>query len=200
MSTTRKPVSTGERTATNRERLVAAAAERFHTRGFEATPVEDILAATGVSRSNFYYHFADKRELARAVVERWIETYDRDIVTPSLAAEGVPVGRRLADLFQRAAQFQEPAAGRTGCPLARLVLELAHQDPAVRRRIAGYFDSLQSRIAALLGRRDNRLGPDAGRVAELAVCVLEGALLLSHVHQDPGHVRRAGKLLATLVA
>lgn len=200
MRTIRRPAPAGERTAANRERLVTAAAELFYRRGFEATPVEDILAATGVSRSNFYYHFADKHELARAVVERWIETYDREIVTPSLTAEGMPAGQRLQGLFARAARFQEPEARRTGCPLGRLALELAEQDPAVRRRIGGYFDVLRSRIAAVLGRPGAPGGPEAGRLAELAVCVLEGALLLSHVHQDPGHVHRAGKTLAALLA
>lgn len=200
MRTTSKPAQAGERAARNRERLVAAAAELFHSQGFEATPVEDILAATGISRSNFYYHFPDKHELGLAVVERWIETYDREIVTPSLAAEGVPVGQRLEGLFERAARFQEPRAGRTGCPLGRLALELAQQDPTVRRRIGGYFDSVRSRIAGLLARLGGRGGSEARRFAELAVCVLEGALLLSHVHQDPGHVRRAGKTLAILVA
>lgn len=44
-------------------RLVAAAAELFDERGYEATTVADIAARAGVTERTFFRYFADKREV-----------------------------------------------------------------------------------------------------------------------------------------
>jgi AcrR family transcriptional regulator len=44
-------------------RLVAAAAELFLERGYEATTVADIAARAGVTERTFFRYFADKREV-----------------------------------------------------------------------------------------------------------------------------------------
>ncbi len=52
-----------------RERLIAAARELFGERGYEATPVEAVLAASGVARGALYHHFTSKAELFDAVAD-----------------------------------------------------------------------------------------------------------------------------------
>ena len=46
-----------------RERLRAAALERFTAQGFEATTVAEIAATAGLTERTFFRHFADKREV-----------------------------------------------------------------------------------------------------------------------------------------
>lgn len=46
-----------------RERLVAAAVDLFTEHGYDETTVAQIAALAGVTRSTFFRHFADKREL-----------------------------------------------------------------------------------------------------------------------------------------
>jgi len=53
-----------------RELLEDAAAELFAQRGYEATTVEQICAAAGVSKPMLYRHFESKQELARKLLER----------------------------------------------------------------------------------------------------------------------------------
>jgi AcrR family transcriptional regulator len=53
-----------------RELLEDAAARLFAERGYEATTVEQICAAAGVSKPMLYRHFESKRELARRLLER----------------------------------------------------------------------------------------------------------------------------------
>jgi AcrR family transcriptional regulator len=53
-----------------RELLEDAAAELFAERGYEATTVEQICAAAGVSKPMLYRHFESKQELARKLLER----------------------------------------------------------------------------------------------------------------------------------
>lgn len=46
-----------------RERLVAAAADLFTERGYDATTVAQIAERAGVTKSTFFRHFPGKREL-----------------------------------------------------------------------------------------------------------------------------------------
>jgi AcrR family transcriptional regulator len=58
-----------ERTETTTRALVTAAHRLFATRGFAATPIEDVLEAAGIARGGLYHHFASKTDLFRAVFE-----------------------------------------------------------------------------------------------------------------------------------
>jgi AcrR family transcriptional regulator len=46
-----------------RERLVVAAVDLFTEQGYDATTVAQIVARAGVTKSTFFRHFPDKREL-----------------------------------------------------------------------------------------------------------------------------------------
>jgi AcrR family transcriptional regulator len=53
-----------------RERLLASARELFGRDGYEATSIEAVLEAAGVTRGALYHHFASKAQLFDAVLER----------------------------------------------------------------------------------------------------------------------------------
>jgi AcrR family transcriptional regulator len=57
------------RSARTRAKLERAHLALIHARGYEATNVQDICAAAGVSRSAFYTHYADKDDLKRSGLE-----------------------------------------------------------------------------------------------------------------------------------
>jgi AcrR family transcriptional regulator len=61
-----------------RDRLIAAARELFGERGYESTPIEAVLQASGVARGALYHHFATKAELFDAVAEEvFVEIAER---------------------------------------------------------------------------------------------------------------------------
>jgi AcrR family transcriptional regulator len=68
-----------EKGRTTRDKIVATARELFGRDGYEATSIESILASTGVARGALYHHFADKRDLFRAVHEELEQALVADI-------------------------------------------------------------------------------------------------------------------------
>lgn len=81
-----------ERAAGTRRALLGVARTLFAERGYDATPIEEILGRTGLSKGAFYHHFPDKRELLAAV-------YDE--IEQELTAMLAGVGRELTDPIAR---------------------------------------------------------------------------------------------------
>lgn len=52
-----------------REPILAAAVELFRAHGFAGTSMQDIATAAGLSRPALYYHFKNKEEILRSLVE-----------------------------------------------------------------------------------------------------------------------------------
>src|SRR4051812_19712921 len=58
-----------ERAEATRRALLDSARRLFAERGYAAVGTEEIVRASGVTRGALYHHFADKKELFRAVYE-----------------------------------------------------------------------------------------------------------------------------------
>lgn len=63
-----EPRSKGERT---RDRILDLAYEAVIRKGFAATSIEELVEAAGITKSGFFYHFKDKNDLARQLLERY---------------------------------------------------------------------------------------------------------------------------------
>ena len=74
----------------NRADVVAAAAREFARRGYHATSIEDLLAATGLTRGGLYHYIEGKDDLLIAICDELLEPLleqAREIV----AEDGSPV-------------------------------------------------------------------------------------------------------------
>src|ERR1700741_891830 len=120
-----------------RDRIVAAAAALMFEKGVAGTRTEDIQdAAGGLSPSQIYHYFRDKRSLVQAGIAHQSDTI-LAIHTPLLA--------RLDSIEELEAwrdaiiAFQQGNHCRGGCPLGSLGSELAHTDPAARAQVVAGF-------------------------------------------------------------
>jgi AcrR family transcriptional regulator len=87
MSTTRQRLSAGER----RARIEDEAARLFAQRGYEATTVDDIAAAVGVTKPILYRHFASKKELHLFLLRRHRE----ELANAALDELSASAGQRI---------------------------------------------------------------------------------------------------------
>jgi AcrR family transcriptional regulator len=53
--------------------LLAVAVAEFNHRGYDATSMEDLSQAAGITKSSFYHHVSGKEELLRAALERALD-------------------------------------------------------------------------------------------------------------------------------
>jgi AcrR family transcriptional regulator len=53
--------------------LLAVAVAEFNTRGYDATSMEDLSRAAGITKSSFYHHVSGKEDLLRAALQRALD-------------------------------------------------------------------------------------------------------------------------------
>jgi len=68
-----------ERADATRTALLQAARSLFVQKGYAGTSTPEIVAAAHVTRGALYHHFADKRDLFRAVLEREAQAVAKEI-------------------------------------------------------------------------------------------------------------------------
>src|ERR1044071_3322536 len=56
-----------------RDQILEVAEDAVLAKGFAATSIEEIIAAVGITKSGFFYHFRDKADLAKALIQRYLE-------------------------------------------------------------------------------------------------------------------------------
>ena len=163
-----------------RDRIVAAAATLMHERGVAGTSTEDVQLAAGVSASQVYHYFGDKRSLTRAVIEYWSNAILGAQEPALVHLDDVDALRGWADAIvavQRANGF------RGGCPLGSLASELADGDDAARDDLAAGYqrwrDAIRAGLVDMKERGDLVESADPDQLATALLTTLQGGLLLT---------------------
>ena len=173
-----------------RDRIVEAAAALMFRQGVPGTTIEQVQTAAGVSASQIFHYFGDKRALVRAVI-----AYQTDNV---LTTQQPLLGRldSMDALRAWAGQFariQEQLGYEGGCPLGSLGSELAETDAAARHEVARGFarweEAIRDGLRAMYARGDLRRSADPDALALALLTALEGGLLMTQIRRDPAPLR-----------
>lgn len=128
------------RAETSRAEIVAAAEHRFAEFGYDGTRLEDVASDVGLGRSGVLYHFPDKHQLYRAVLD---DLFGDEVerIRRALAGSGT-LPERVERAIDVAIDFliERPAAARIA------LREASASEPAlraeIRRQSAAVFDLL----------------------------------------------------------
>ena len=177
-----------------RERLVDAALELFHERGYNRTTVGEIAARSGLTERTFFRYFADKREVlfgGSSDLEKGIS----GAISRAPAADS-PLDAVVGALEIVAAEFPPRRDYR-----ARQRLIAAH--PELRERELTKLATLGSAIANALRARGVSELP-ASLAAEAGIAIFKTAferwIRGSKQHDLPHHIRAALEELKAVTA
>ena len=128
-----------ERGAATRQRLLDAALDLFEARGYEATTVEDIASACGVSHMTFFRHFPTKQSVLLD------DPYD-PLIAGVVAAQpaSLPPIERVARGLASAAQHMDAAIGEE----ARRRIAIAATTPELRPALLDNTRATEEAIVA----------------------------------------------------
>jgi len=173
------------RGAKTRARIVAAAADLMYIQGVGGTTLDDVLAASEVSKSQLYHHFDGKDALVRAVVDHVGERVmqrERDALGHVSTFPGL---RRWRDGLIRDNAVQH---GAYGCALGTLASEVSDNDDLARRALSQLFAEWQELLAAVLRRlQDSGALPPEASIDQLATGLMgavQGGYMLAQTARD----------------
>ena len=174
-----------------RDRILEIAEAAVLAKGFAGTSIEELIAAVGITKSGFFYHFRDKGQLAKAMLLRYL---DRDKAL-------------LDDMFRRADELNEdPLHGflvglkmfaemmanlpevHPGC----LAASFCYQDQLFNREIRelnasgmlAWRTRFRERLDLIAKRYPPRQEVDLDALADMISTLVEGGLILGRVFND----------------
>jgi len=179
-----------------RDRLINTAIDLFYNHGFHVIGLDRILEVTGVTKTTFYKHFDSKDELIVAAIERrdeW-ETAARNRAVKKLA--GNDPRRQLLAIFDVLDEwFNHPEF--KGCIFITAAVEFPDPRDPAHQAAAAYKKNARDELRDLAKQAG---AADPETFADLYDTVLEGAIILRHVHHRNDAARRAKPLAEQLIA
>ncbi|WP_020406977.1 TetR/AcrR family transcriptional regulator [Hahella ganghwensis] len=185
-------------TASRREHLLQTALQLFNEHGFNATGIDRVQAASGVSKTTMYKHFKSKDELIQAVLELRQKEFDQwlrrrvDEVTIDRYPEH-PAGKILA-LFDILDEWFN-SENFFGCNFINASAEFCQKSHPIHRMASQCKLSMLEFITQLLP-------PETDQPEELArdICLLiDGAIVSAHTACAKEAARRAKNILLMLL-
>lgn len=146
------PTSLADKKAATHGHVISIASDLFRRLGVRGASIDDIVAATGVTKPTLYRHFRNKDELVVACLQDEGRRERVEVVKvaqsapPTTGARMRAIGRYYADRFC--------AAPRRGLFALNLAVEYPGADGPVNAAIRTELETLQDQVAWLISPED----------------------------------------------
>jgi AcrR family transcriptional regulator len=187
-----RTLTKGEQT---RERILDLAEDAVLHKGFALTSIDELIAAAGITKSGFFYHFRDKNDLAKALLERYLERDEvifDDLFAKADALNEDPLHGFLVFLKLTADLMADLTTGHPGC----LVASYCYQDRLFSSEIrelgaAGvrqWRARFKKRLDLIAERYPPKIEVNLDALADMLSAVVDGGIVLSKSLSQPKHL------------
>jgi AcrR family transcriptional regulator len=174
-----------------RERLLDLAEAAVLAKGFAATSIEELITGAGITKSGFFYHFRDKRDLAKALLLRYLardEALLDDLFRRADELNEDPLHGFLVLLKLFAEMMADLPATHPGC----LAASYCYQDQLFNQEIRELNASgvlawrmrFRARLDRIAAQYPPRVAVELDDLADMAATLIEGGIILSKVLGD----------------
>jgi len=163
-----------------RQRILTAATELFHEKGYTAAGMAEILERAQANSGSFYYFFRNKEDVLAAVLDRYEKMLYPELLDPIWKATKDPIER----IFRLLAKYRELLCLTNfsyGCPIGRIALEVDASMTKIHRQLAANFEGWKAAVKQCLreAQKERRLpaSVDCQQLACLVLSVMEGGVM-----------------------
>jgi AcrR family transcriptional regulator len=180
-----------------RKRILDAAETAILEKGFASTSIDELIAAVGIIKGGFFYHFRDKSELARALLARYIERENElfdDLFKRADELNEDPLHGFLIALKMISEMFADLPNGHPGC----LIASFCYQDRLFDKEVCklnasavlGWRRRFRERLDLIAARYPPRLPVDLDDIADMLSVIADGGIILSRTVKDKAALSR----------
>jgi AcrR family transcriptional regulator len=174
-----------------RERLLEAAEVSVLEKGFAATSIEELIAAVGITKNGFFYHFKDKNELAKALLLRYVEREDAlfdELFARADELNEDPLHGFLVGLKMMAEMMADLPNGHPGCLIASYCYQDRLFDRDVRElntaAVLNWRRRFRNRLDLIAARYPPKVNADLDDLADMLSVIADGGIILSKTVND----------------
>ncbi|TQV71806.1 TetR/AcrR family transcriptional regulator [Exilibacterium tricleocarpae] len=179
-----------DRRINTRKRILRAAHTLINRKGYSSTSIHDILLESHITKGGFFYHFKAKNDLAKELVESYLDNIDR--------ALDIWFGQADAfsdDPLQRMFKLLDDISGtlkdipeddfRVVSIVAGCIYENHEFGSELKQMLKKSVDRLRERLIGTLQAIERcyspRLPTDHGTLSDMFLSILNGGITLSTV-------------------
>jgi AcrR family transcriptional regulator len=163
-----------------RRRILEAAFAEMYRNGFQGMRLDEVTAASELTKGALYHHFPNKQALGYAVVEELIGPMMESIWVEPLAKAADPLQGLLGVIEHMPESKPSEMMVQYGCPLNNLAQEMSPLDEGFRQRLDALFNTWHRVISEALqkARGDGiiRQDVDCDAAATFVMAALEGCI------------------------
>jgi|TARA_B100002003_G_scaffold134383_1_gene124325 AcrR family transcriptional regulator len=161
---------------------------RCWRKAFAATSIDELIAAVGITKSGFFYHFKSKEALAKALLQRYIDNENELLDSLFGRADELhedPLHGFLVGLKMFAEMMADLPNGHPGC----LVASYCYQENLFSRdvhalnkeAVLAWRGRFRKRFELIAERYPPRLDVDLDALADMISVLVDGGIIVSKV-------------------
>jgi TetR/AcrR family transcriptional regulator, transcriptional repressor for nem operon len=174
-----------------RERLLEVAEKAVLAKGFAATSIDELIAAVGITKSGFFYHFKSKEALAKALLQRYIDNEDELLDRLFGRADELhedPLHGFLIGLKMFAEMMTDLPDGHPGCLVASYCYQenLFSKDVHAlnQEALLAWRNRFRARFDLIAARHPPRIEVDLDALADMISVLVDGGIIVSKVVRE----------------
>lgn len=178
--------------AETRTRILDIAEAAVLQKGFGGTSIEELITETGITKSGFFYHFRDKNELAKALLNRYIENDERiydEIFSRARELTDDPLQAFLLGLKLLSELLADLPNGHPGCLVATVCYDERIFDREIQETNRNAVLAWRRRFGRMFQEIMEVYTPreplEVDQLADMVSTVLEGGIVLSKALKEP---------------
>lgn len=194
-------METSTKAERTRQSIIEQAACLFNQQGYAGTSLQDIMAATGLTKGGIYGHFESKEEIALAAFE-----HASGRILQLLAQTINPHHTAIAKLealleFYKKYIIAPPIVG--GCPVLNTSVEADDTNPLLRASVVKVLNKMQRSLEHIVqqgiefGEIKPAVNPE--QFAILFISMIEGGVMISKAHGKPLYLHTVIKQLQHMI-
>ncbi len=183
-----------------KDKILAAASDLFYRQGYQATVVNQIINASGVSKPTFYTHYKSKEELCLIYLKEQ-HAIQLNVTNDIIRSQKTPYDRFMASI--KFLEDRVVSLNYRGCAFFNVISEIGDPENAIFKEAINFNNNIKTILKNvtldLIQSEPKYKDLDADYISDTYYIILSGAIVAAQEYRDTWPFKRSVKAIETLI-
>ena len=179
--------------AATKQKILEVAQELVLEYGFGGMSVDQVITAAGITKGAFFHHFKSKNDLAKALLERYVQMDDQLLHELMARAENLsrdPLQQYLIFVGLMEEMLRGLSEPPPGCLIASYIYQLELFSAETKNAVITGFQEwervLGEKLAAVFNKYTPRFPVTAKQIYDNLLALFEGGVIMAKLYDKGG--------------